>query len=278
MLIEKLFTSPFYTYFEGDDSTPKPEGDPSGDPTGVDDVPDPSKGGDPKKTYTQEEVSEMVLKERKRLEERNKKTLADLESLKKSKNLTNEEKANLQQRIDELTTSMMTKEQLAEKERKKLEKQYETELTKEREEKQAWQNRFVTTSILREISDAAHANEAFNPEIVTAVLQPITSLREKTDEEGNPIGVFEARVKYKDVDKDGKPVTLDLTVAEAVKAMKNTPDKYGSLFKSTATGGIGMGGSPGRPGEVDPRKMSVDEYFSRGRTQLGLGDPVKTKR
>lgn len=259
-----MFSKKFVTFFDGEPATPEtPEGaDPNANSN-------PLEGGDPKKSFTQDEVNKIIATERKKHEERTKKSVADLETLKKSKSLTDAEKATLQSKIDELQTSLMTKEELAKKEQSKLLNQHKKEVESISGERDTWRDRFTTNEILRTISDAAHANKAFNPNQIIAILRPITTLKEVTTEDGSPTGVFEPRVKYPDTDKEGKKVTLDLTVPEAVKRMKEMTDVYGNLFTETAAGGLGMSGGTAPKGPVDFKNMSIEQYLKQ-RESLGL--------
>lgn len=270
MLPAFRFGKPFSTFFDGDNPETKPEGE-------VEDDPKLLEGGDPKKSFTQEEVNAILAKDRKKYEEKTKKTVAELENLKKSKSLTENEKSTLQAKIDELNQSLLTKEELAKKEQDKLVSKHKKELETTISERETWKERFTTNEILRSISDEAHANQAFNPSQIIAILKPLTALREVTDEAGAPIGVFEPRVKYPDKDKDGKKVTLDLSVSEAVKRMKETTDVYGNLFRETAAGGLGMGQGQKPSGPVDFKNIKSFDDYKKSRVQLGL-DPLASDR
>ena len=70
------------------------------------------------------------------------------------------------------------------------------------------------------------------------------------DEDGKPTGDYEPRVAFPDKDKDNKPLTLDLTVAEAVKRMKEL-EKYGNLFEGGKKSGLGGTGSQTKGSNVD---------------------------
>jgi hypothetical protein len=240
------------------------------DPAPETKVDDPPVVDDSKKVFTQDEVNSIVAQERKRNEERVKKTVADLERIQKSKSLTESEKNSLQAKIEELNNTLLTKEELTVKERKKLEEQHKKDVDALANERETWKNRYTDSSILRTISDAAMKEDAFSSNQITAILKPLTQLKEETDGEGNPTGKFVPRVAYPDTDKEGKQVTLDLTVPEAVKRMKDTPEVYGNLFKSTAAGGAGAMPSGSSPGSVDVTKMSADQYMKH-RASLGLG-------
>lgn len=221
-----------------------------------------------KKTFTQEELNKALAEDRRKHKAQVDKHVSELEVLKKSKSLTDKEKEQLQSRIDELQNSMLTKEQLAAKEREKLEVQHKTKLQEVTQERDVWQNRFISSSINQAITHHAVSADAFDSEAMIAILGPNTKLVEDVDEDGKPINRFTAKVKFSDTDAEGKPITLDLTVEQAIKRMKEMP-KYGYLFKNTATAGLGTNGSVGKGGKVDPSKMSPEQY-RKWRSEQGL--------
>ena len=145
---------------------------------------------------------------------------------------------------------MLTKEQQSELAKKKL----ESELTSRIKEADAkaeknW-NLYQDATIKRSITDAAMSNEAFRPKQIVTVLEKLTHLVEDKDEDGKGLGTYTPRVKFPDV-KEGKPVTLDFTVDEAVRRMKDLPDEYGNLFKSGVSGGLGGNSGSGGSGNND---------------------------
>lgn len=215
---------------------------------------------DPNKTFTQDELNTILKRERKKAEDRTKTTIKELEELKKSKTMTEQDRAKLQTRIEGLQDELLTKEQLSAKEKERLQKQYTKELDTVMQERSTWQQRYTQSEISRSISDAASQQGAFAARDIQALLQPNTQLQEELNDNNEPTGRFIPKVKFADTDKDGKPVTLDLTVAEAVKRMKETPEQYGHLFESTAKSGLGSSGGAGRGTAKDVKTMSPTEY------------------
>lgn len=281
MLFDFLLNEVFVTYFEGegegstetDPDSGSGEGDGDGGEGGAATATKSESkssegsvdlfkesGIEKKDTFSQTEVNDIMRKERKKHEERTKRTIKELEELKKTKSMTEQDRAKLQSRIEGLQDELLTKEQLAAKEREKMKNKHTEELKKLQSERDNWANRFTSAEISRAIHDAASAEGAFNGEHIGALLRPNTQLVEDLDNEGKPKGTFTPRVKFQDTGEEGEPLTLDLTVKEAVKRMKETPEKYGYLFKSTASGGVGGEGSTGKKGEIDPSKMTPDQY------------------
>lgn len=213
-----------------------------------------------KKSFTQDEVNKMLAEDRRKHKAQVDKHVSELEQLKKSKSLNDQERHNLTQKIEELQNSVLTKEQLAAKEQEKLKKTLETttqELTADRD---SWKNRFHTTQIQQAITSEAVQHKAFDSDALIALLEPKTRLVEVIDDDGKATGQFVPKTKYADKDKDGRVVNLDLTVPEVVAKMKENP-RYGYLFESTATAGLGAGTKGGgRGGEVDPGTMNTEQY------------------
>jgi hypothetical protein len=205
-------------------------------------------------------LNTILKRERKKQEDKTRTQIKELEELKKSKSMSEQDRAKLSTRIETLQDELLTKEQLAAKEKEKLKKTHQEALDKVTGERDTWQRRYTQAEINRAISDAASEHGAFATRDIQALLRPETQLTEVLDDENEPTGDFIPKVKFADTDKDGKPVTLDLTVGEAVKRMKDTPEKYGHLFKSTANSGLGESGGAGRSAAKDVSKMSPAEY------------------
>lgn len=208
------------------------------------------------KKFSQDDLNRFLADERRKLEKQNKQVITQLENLKKNSELTSKQKEELETRIEQLQNSFLTKEELAKKEQEKLAKQYNQEKESLATELTSWKTRYADETVKRSIMDSAVANEAYNPDQIVEILKTKTSLTEDVDEEGKPQGAFTPKVKFKSSDKDGKTITLDLTVPEAIKHMKDTPEKWGNLFKSGVNGGIGAttkpGGKRGLPDFKDP--------------------------
>jgi hypothetical protein len=213
-----------------------------------------------KKSFTQDEVNKMLAEDRRKHKAQVDKHVSELEQLKKSKSLNDQERHNLTQKIEELQNSVLTKEQVAAKEQEKLKKTLEhttQELTADRD---SWKNRFHTTQIQQAITSEAVTHQAFDSDALIALLETKTRLVEVIDDDGKATGQFVPKTKLQDKDKDGRVVTIEMTVPEAVAKMKEQP-KYGYLFKSTAAAGLGAGTqSGGRGGEVDPSTMNPAQY------------------
>lgn len=220
------------------------------------DLPPSLKG---KTTFTQAELNLVLAENKRRAKSQVEKQIRELEMLKKSQTLTEKDKKDLQTRIDEMSSTLLTKEELARKERERLESTHKANLQSVTEERNAWQNRFTKSTINSAIIGEAVRSEAFDPDSLIAILGPNTRLVENVDADGKGTDEFIAKVKFSDVNEEGHPIALDLTVPEVVKRMKELP-KYGYLFKSTATGGLGTPPNPAAGSKVDVSKMTPAQY------------------
>ena len=256
-----LLNLPFVAPYDDDDGDAGDDGDDGdsgsneGDSSSSENSGNDAAFGDPSKTFTQTELNTILKRERKKQEDKTRTQIKELEQLKKSKSMTEQDRAKLSSQIDTLQSELLTKEQLAAREKEKLKKQHGQQIDQVTKERDSWQQRYRSAEINRAISDAASSEGAFASRDIQALLSPNTSLQEDMDDNGSPKGSFTPKVKFLDSSKDGKPVTLDLTVSDAVKRMKDTPEKYGHLFKSTASSGLGESGGAGRGTAQDVSKM-----------------------
>jgi len=197
-------------------------------------------GGDPKTlTFTQDQLNKMMADNRRKLAQQNQQLVSELETLKEQSNLTTQQKEELEGRINQLQEQFMTKEEIAKKEQAKLVKLTEEEKAKLKNEAESWRNRYSTATVQRSLTDAAVEGKAVSPEQLVAILGTVTSLQPVIGEDGKPTGDYAPIVKFNDVDSNGKPIVLDLTPQQTVKRMKELPQRFGNLFQSDATGGLG---------------------------------------
>jgi hypothetical protein len=256
-----FLTSPFVPVYDDD-----PGG---GDPNAGAD------GGADDKTFTQVDVDRIVQERLKRdrvkSSEEKSKLLNQLEELKSKTNLSQEEKDNLQARIDDLQATLMTKEELAAKKEKELQTKYSSELELAQNESKTWRERYTNSTIDRSLMDAAVSNKALRPKQIVSLLRGDTRLSEVIGEDGKPTGTYNVKVKLDTKDKDGNPTTLDLTVDEAVKQMKEMTEEYGNLFESDASGGTGQfSQTPGGGGGLGDL-TNTENYIRQRRKGLELG-------
>lgn len=183
------------------------------------------------KKFDQKQVDDMIITRLKKAKEEQGKLVGQLKEFKANKALNDDQRNDLQLQIDNLQSTLLTKEEIASKEKDVTAKKYEKDLTTAKESATEWQTRYTDATIIRSIVDAAVVEEVLNPEQIVAILRPSTRLVEED-------GKFIPKAKIQGKDKDDKPVTLDLPIAEAIKQMKDMSE-HGNLFKSGSTGGTG---------------------------------------
>lgn len=233
----------------------------------IEDIPLEFKG---KTTFTQEEVNKILGVDRGKHKAKIQEQITKLEQMSRAKDLTSKAQEDLQKRITELQEGLLTKEQLAQKEKERLENSHKEIVTGLSKERELWQNRFTKSSIEVSITSEAVKAEAFDPDSLIALLGPQTRLVQDADPtSGQLLETFTPKVKFNDTDKEGKPIQLDLTIPEATKRMREIP-KYGYLFKSTAAAGLGRGPNVGNGETPDVSKMTPEQYREHRKKQ-GLG-------
>lgn len=234
-------------------------GAPAGD-VGVEQPPvdQPPAGDTPpvKKVFTQDEVNSILNKDKQKHQEQVKKAIGEVEALKSKAKLTQEERDELDKRLQQMNQELLTKEELAKQEKERIKRTLEGQVKQTAEERDAWKNRYTTAQIKRSITDAAVVSGAYNPSQIVALLHGNTRLVEKLGEDGQPTGEYAPKIRFDDVDKDGKPVSLDLSPEEAVKRMKEK-DEYLNLFKGEGVGGIGASNQPAGK-KTDARILAKD--------------------
>ena len=220
------------------------------------------------KSFSQDEVNAIVARERSADKERNTQLVQQLESLRSTSQMTEESKKALETRIEELQTQFMTKEEIAARDKKKL----ETELSAARDsainEGKLWRTRFEKSMVERSILDEAIKNDSFAPNQIVELLSTKSKVVEATSTDNKPTGKFEVRIAFDDTDKDNKPVTLDFTAADAVKRMKELPERFGNLFKSGVRGGLGGNNLQGADGnlKIESILKNPEEYRKHRKT------------
>lgn len=251
----RMMSKSWYTVFEDPPAPPPPAPSPA--------PPAPP----PDKTFTQEQVDTMVSETAKKHQTQAQKALEELDAIKTKAQLSETERVELNERIDTMKNQLLTKEELAKKDKDKLLANHTDELKLVTIERDSWKSRYTESTIIRNITDEAVANKAFVPEQVVNMLWNDTNLIPVLDSDDKPTGELQARVKFPDVDKEGKPCILDLTIAEAVKRMTEI-EKYYNLFKGEGTGGMGLNNRPSGK-NLDIRKIATDPAAYREARKKG---------
>lgn len=221
------------------------------------------------KLLPQEKVNTLIADSKRKHQEAHQRTLDELNAIKARSNLTADEKAELERRIEETQATLRTKEELSKQATDKLIKKHESELSQVTKDRDSWKSRFTTTQIKQNITTAASLNnpKAVNPAQILAILEPATRLVEATDDSGKPTGDFISQVTFRDKDKDGKPLELKLSPEDAVKRMSEM-DEYLNLFDVDGKGGFGKNRAAAGK-EIDVKTLAKDPEAYREARKSG---------
>lgn len=192
----------------------------------------------------QKELNRILAGEKKKHQKVVQKAVDEANALRSKAQLTANERSELDNRLEQIQNQMRTKEEQAKRAQAKLEEEYTTEKATLVADRDTWKGLFTKSTIERSITDAAASNNAFSPGQIVAILGPNTTLVAVLDEEGKPTGDLEPKVRFRTKDKEGKPVTLDLSPSESVKRMKDE-EEYLNLFRGEGSGGAGLRSQPG---------------------------------
>lgn len=223
----------------------------------------------------QSRVNELLAEEKRKTlqlaQQANQKTIQQLEALQQNQNLTQQERDRLAGQIEELKTQYQTKEQQQQSEYTKLQTTSAKQIKDMTGERDTWKGRFEGTVKKTEIRDASREHKAISEEQIEAIVLPITRIVEDL-EDGKPTGTMVARCTFMAKDKDGKPVKLELSVSDTVKAMREWPEKYGNLFKSDSNGGTGqipnLGSVNGGGGALPDINQMTPAQYAANRTKI----------
>jgi hypothetical protein len=232
--------------------------------------PDKPIGGDPNARFNQEQVNKIVQdrlqKERKRQQDENKKTQAKLEEVLATQSLTEEERASLQETIENMRKQNRTKEEQAKHEKRQLQEEYENRLKEAMQKGEYWESEYRSATIKRSLMDAATKHDAFMPSQVVTILREYTKLVKPVDESGKVVdgAALQPVVDLPDVDADsGNSIITQRTPEEAVARLKELQP---NLFKANVVSGVGGNSStggvqPGKDGKLDVSQLSTAQFM-----------------
>lgn len=215
------------------------------------------------KTFTQDDVNTMLAKERrkgeatlKQIAEQHEKNLKDAMA---QQGLTEQKRAELQGQLDEVQAKLYSAEELHKQQLAKLRNDADMAAKQATAKAQEWEQRFTSSTVARDLQDAAVKGEAFNADQLVTLLKPATKIVPVTDAQGQPTGQYQTVVE---VSKNGTKELM--TPAKAIEWMKGLPAQFGNLFKSGAATGVGANSSPalqpGQSGPIDWSNMTQAQY------------------
>lgn len=195
---------------------------------------------DAEKKFSQTDINRFLAEEKRKAQKAQEKTIKQLEELKKSQSLTEEEKVRWEERIEVMKNEFLTKEELAKKQAKAERDKQKAEAEAREKETAKWKRLYEEKTTEVGIAVAASDPDVYNPQQIVDILTPKTRLVEEMDSEtGQPTGRFTTKTRIMGKNQEGKEVIFELTPSEAVRLMKDQPEKWGNLFRTVATGGLG---------------------------------------
>jgi hypothetical protein len=213
------------------------------------------------KTISQSELNRILADDRRKHQAKLEKTIAEMSA---RNGLSDQERAELTQQLEELQAASRTRQEQAEHELKQRDSLHAKEIAAEKKAAKEWEERFRESTLQSELTRAATINDAFSASQLTLHLRQWSRLEEVKDDRGRGTGRFQVVVDFPDTDENNQPVTRALSPDAAAKRMKELPS-YANLYRSGVVGGLGGNGGPGGPavsgGKVDVRRLSMQQYM-----------------
>jgi hypothetical protein len=181
-------------------------------------------------TFTQEQLNEILAKEKRKHQDAAKKLEAELAKMKSA----GADVAPLQAKVEELTNALLTKEELANKKAEELQTQFQTQVEQEKVQRAFYEKQYQNLLLKNEVHRAAHEHDAWDAEQLETLLAPKTKITPDLDKEGKPTGSFKVLAQ---VTVDGK--NLEMPLVEAVGHMRSDK-RYANQFKVKGSPGTGL--------------------------------------
>ena len=156
-------------------------------------------------------VAQRLTDEQKKWSAKSQSTIAQLQELQKKASTTEEDKALLQNQIENLQAQFSTKEQQLSHEVKNWETKYNNDIKAKATEAARWRAEYESNVTDVAIVSAAAAAKAFNPSQIKALLGPNTKVVEQVGQDGKPTGRMIPLVDFTDKDAQGNTVQVKLS-------------------------------------------------------------------
>ncbi len=217
------------------------------------------------KTFTQEDVNKIVGDRVQKLNAQLETAVGNYEETLKTATLTSEQRDKVSKDLKRVKEELLTKEQRLEEEKKKAEEKHSEALEVITAQAERYKGLYETSTINREITDAAIKHEGFNASQFIAHLAPQSKMVDEVDSTGELTGKLVPRVEWTTVDKETGVVTVTLkSPEEAVELMKENVVDFGNLFRTNVAAGIGQGTAPGQTptgGTINQKNITDAEYM-----------------
>ena len=224
------------------------------------------------KTFTQEDVDRIVQDRLKKQKDEAAKLVSDLEAMREAKNLTEQQKAAIEERIKATQEQHMTEAQRMASDYEKAQKKLKEQLDSVSGKSSEWETSFKSLLVKNTIMEAADKHKALSPMQMHMLLAGQAKVTQSVNEAGEPIG-WSVKLPTAVVDpKTKQPVILDLDLDEAVGKMREDK-QFMNLFKFEGQGGFGLGGTlPGGAGDakgINWKALSPEDYAKNRDKILG---------
>jgi hypothetical protein len=228
-------------------------------------------GGDASKTFNQDQVNAIMKREREKQEAKYKeqiqKQIAEVNKMKDEKDLTEAQRAKLDERAKALNAELLTEREKADAEKRRADEKHKTELEGVAAERDTWQSRYENQQRETAILSGASKHNAYHAPQLIGLISGLIDVAQAKDAKGNPINKFETSITAK-VKEGEELVEKTMSVEDYIGWMKGQ-DEYANLFNITRPGGTGhrQGGGPDVGGK-STSNLSPTEKIAAG---LGKG-------
>lgn len=227
-------------------------------------VPPVSPPPPPGRVFTQEEVNRMMADHKRTLQENNTQLVAQLEELRKNSALTQQQRDELDSRIQVLSQQHLTEQQKLQLQLDQATKKAKTEAESLAAEAKQWRGAFEGTMIENAVLAGSAEHKAVNAGQLLDLLRGKAKVVQDLDASGQPTGKFLVKLPVKVVNPKTKATeVLELDAVEAIGKMREDPSN-GNLFMFDGKTGLGGTNHPNNTttgdGAPDFSKMTPAQY------------------
>lgn len=210
------------------------------DPPAVPPVPVPPPPPPAPRTFTQDEFNAAMAEHKRNLQKQNAELAAQLETFKTKAGLTEQERNDLQARIDQLSTEHLTEAQKLQAAIANNEKKYKTDTERLNSERDSWKSRYNTTLVETAVRAAAATHKAASADQMIGLYGHQAKVVEVLGDDGKGTGQFVVKLPLTVEDPKTKAkVQVELTMDEAFAELKKREENF-NLFLDEGSGGAGL--------------------------------------
>lgn len=217
----------------------------------------------PVKTFTQEQVNAMMADHKRTLQENNSQLVTQLEEMRSTMNLTQQQRDELDSRITALSQQHLTEQQKLQLALDNAVKKHKTDTDSLGNEVKTWKGAFENTMIENSVLAGSVEHKAVNAGQLLDLLRAKAKVVQELDASGQPTGKFLVKLPVKVVNTKTKATeVLELDAIEAIGKMREDPSN-GNLFMFDGKTGLGGTNHPSNTatnGDPDFSKMTPSQY------------------